>query len=336
MSAVRSTAVLAALMFALWGSGLAFAGEAVVEGTLWNASTDKPARAQEVELLALGQGMQRVATLQNVQGTFRFKLAEKPSAPHLVRVTYQGVHYNTPVHFGSEPLVRVESVVYETTNALEGIRVEKPHLFMKAEGESLRVDWALYLVNDPSLKRTVVHPDGTFRFSIPEDASNILHVTAQSGAMPISQSPRKLDASTYALTFPLKPGETEIRIAYEIPYKEKRYHLRTLIFYPIRELWLFVSPADVDVSAPGLNLVNRDEQEGFSFFHLHDFARGSSLEIDLKGGTQSQEPSVSEIPNHLARFDWPVILGIWAFVAFAVWVSDRFEIAPRERVSPRG
>lgn len=323
----------AGVALVVWGAS---AQGAVIEGTIRNATAERPAIAEEVVLMRLEGGMQRVASIRSANGSFRFELPETPQVPHLVQVHFQGVRYNTPVRIDGSEAARVEAVVYETTESLEGVRVEKPHLFVRAEDDKLRIEWALYLVNDPAAKRTVVHPQGTFRFTIPEDAADILYVTAQSGSMPVPQSPTKVGPGLYALPTALKPGETEVRLGYEVPYTDKRYKLSTFISYPIEELWLFVSPADIQVGARGLAAVDRDEVQGFAYFQLHNLAAESLLALEFQGGTQRAMPDVTEYPRWSLRLTWSVILAVWAFFVFSVWVTERVALVPRRREAAGG
>ncbi len=324
--------VLSTALVLLLASCEAYSETAVVEGTIWNATVNEPATAEEVELLRLEGGMQRVASLRDAKGAFRFELTELPTAPHLLRVTYLGVHYNTPVSFAGVPVVRVQTAVFDTTDSLQSVRVENPHLFLRVQEGVLRVEWAMTLVNDPASKRTVANPQGTFQFTLPEDASRILYVTTQSGMMPVQQSPKKIDGGTYALASALKPGETELRIGYELPYGEKRYHLDTLVSLALEALWVIVSPADLKLSAPGLKELERSAEQDFCVYELRGLAAGTRLEIDIQGGTPKKESAteVTKVARWPLATTWAVILALWGLTALAVAASERVALSARQ------
>ncbi len=65
-----------------------------ITGTVTNGTTGKPAAGDDVALLALSQGMQEVGhTKSDAQGKFSFPAPADKQAPHMVRVTHQGVGY---------------------------------------------------------------------------------------------------------------------------------------------------------------------------------------------------------------------------------------------------
>src|SRR3990172_5470954 len=73
--------------------------ERTLQGVLFNGTTNHPVPAQKVELLVLGEGVQNNSeTATNVNGEFRFSLAEGGQTPHwLLRSIYLGVNYNLTV-----------------------------------------------------------------------------------------------------------------------------------------------------------------------------------------------------------------------------------------------
>src|ERR1700761_3863984 len=65
-----------------------------ITGTVTNGTTGKPAAGAEVTLLSLSQGMQEIGTAKtDAQGRFSFPAPKDVQAPHMVRVTHEGVSY---------------------------------------------------------------------------------------------------------------------------------------------------------------------------------------------------------------------------------------------------
>src|ERR1035437_1229711 len=65
-----------------------------ITGAVTNGTTGKPAAGDEVTLLSLSQGMQEVgSTKTDAQGKFSMPAPAGDPAPHMVRVTHEGVNY---------------------------------------------------------------------------------------------------------------------------------------------------------------------------------------------------------------------------------------------------
>src|SRR5688572_19066790 len=91
--------VLAVLLAATWSFPLSLLAERTLVGRVINGTTNLPAAQQHVELLTLGEGMNKNSeATAGADGSFRFSLAESTTSPHwLLRAIYQGVNYNLSV-----------------------------------------------------------------------------------------------------------------------------------------------------------------------------------------------------------------------------------------------
>src|ERR1700686_4509451 len=79
-----------------------------VHGVVTNRTLNKPAADIEVTLINLQQGMTPIATTRSdAQGQFTFDNPAIGAGPMLLRASYQGVTFNTPL-FPGKPAVDLE------------------------------------------------------------------------------------------------------------------------------------------------------------------------------------------------------------------------------------
>ncbi len=66
-----------------------------LQGIIQNGTTGTPGFAESAKLIILQNGMQEVASLNNLQGKFSFQDVDVPKqAPLLIQLSYSGVNYN--------------------------------------------------------------------------------------------------------------------------------------------------------------------------------------------------------------------------------------------------
>lgn len=194
-------------------SALSFAQE--ITGAVTNATTNKPSANAEVVLISLAQGMTESSrTTSDAQGNFKLKL-DNAQAPHLVRVTHQGVNYFKMVPPGTNT---AQVQVYDTATKLDGLSgTVNVVRYQSVDGKTLQVI-ELYSIKNNSTPPRTLTGDNTFQVTIPAGAT-IDGGSAQSpGGQPINSAPVPLKDNQYAFSFPLKPGETRFQLEYHLPY----------------------------------------------------------------------------------------------------------------------
>src|SRR5207244_1173319 len=134
-----------------------------LQGRVVNGTTNRPVAQQRVELLTLGEGMNKNAdTASAADGSFRFTLTESASSPHwLLRAIYQGVNYNLSVTPDQDLSKPVTVTIYETTKFLADIEVSLPLMLAQASGNLLYVQQQYLLDNTSKPKKTLASTDGT-------------------------------------------------------------------------------------------------------------------------------------------------------------------------------
>jgi 5-hydroxyisourate hydrolase-like protein (transthyretin family) len=197
-----------------------FASAQNITGTVTNGTTNKPAAGAEVTLLALSQGMQEIGTSKtDAQGHFSFPAPKDQQAPHMVRVTYQGVSYfpqTGPLMPGS---TTANLTVYDSVKKVDGLSQTVEVYRFQSDGKLLE-GVVLYALNNQSEPpRTQASDKGSFEAVLPEDADVETTQARGPGGQPIQiEANAGAEKGHYLLNYPIRPGETQFQIAFRMPY----------------------------------------------------------------------------------------------------------------------
>jgi hypothetical protein len=184
-------------------------------GTVTNATTQKPSAGDEVVLLEFSGGLREVArTRSDSNGRFVFKL-DNGKPPGMLEVIHQGATYSRVV---SPYASSLQLQVYDASRIVKGINVTADVMRLRAMGGSLQAVRVFVVKNESAPPQTQIG-EHNFEFNLPEGAQ-IDHCMARSEgeqparAVPLSEKQRNL----YALPFPLRPGETQFQVLFHMPY----------------------------------------------------------------------------------------------------------------------
>ena len=189
---------------------------ATLTGTVTNATTGKPSSGDQVELLALAQGMSVVGqTKSGANGAFSFEL-DNPNIPHLVRVTHTGVTYfptGGPVRPGQNT---VDIPVYDSAAKVEGVATNVNVLRVQADNTKLQALLLIAVQNQSKPPRT---QSAKYEFYLPQGATIDQALVQGPGGMPVNtQATPDGNGGKYQLDYAIKPGETRFEISYHMPY----------------------------------------------------------------------------------------------------------------------
>jgi hypothetical protein len=208
------------LVVALVFGGATIAAAQNITGTVINGTTGKPAAGDEVELLALSQGMQQVGTTKtDAQGRFSFPAPADTQAPHMVRVTHQGVSYfpqGGPLMPGS---TTAQLTIYDSAKKIDGLSQTVEVDRLQSDSKQLE-GIVLYAVSNKSQPpRTLADDKGTFEIVLPEGAQLDSAQAKGPGGQPIATDAQPgSEKGHFLLSYPLRPGETQFQVAYHMPY----------------------------------------------------------------------------------------------------------------------
>lgn len=218
-SAVRTGGVRFESALLLLVALSSFASAQNITGTVTNGTTGRPAAGDEVTLLSLSQGMQEVGSGKtDAQGKFSLAAPADAGVPHMVRVTHGGVSYfprGGPLMPGN---TTAELTVYDAVKNVDGLSQSVEVDRYQSDGRQLQVIALFAVKNESKPPRTQVS-DRTFEFVLPEGATIESGLARGPGGQPINDQPAEGTKNHYAFSFPLKPGETQFQVAYNLPYK---------------------------------------------------------------------------------------------------------------------
>ncbi len=279
----------ACLFFPL--TGLA---ERKIQGRVMNGTSNLSSGSQKVELLTLGEGMNRSAeTVTSADGSFQFSLAENTQTPHwLLRVIYEGVNYNLSVSPEQDLTQPVTLMIYETAKKPEGIQVSLPLMLAQASGNALFVQQQYLLANETQPRKTLVNSDGTFLFDTParEVISELSVSVVGLAGIPLPQNPTPRKEGGFLITYPMKPGINEIRISYRVNFANNQRELKHRLFYGSQATKVLVLPSSLQVSGEAVKSSGIDTRTQAGTYLISFVPKGAFLHVNITGDA----PMVSE------------------------------------------
>jgi len=251
---------------------------ATMHGKVTNATTGKPAASVEVILLQLQGGMQPVAnTKSDAQGQFTFDNPGIGAQPMLVRAVYKGVNFHQPLPPGKDSL---EVKVYDLSGDVKSVVVPSHLVIFQPNGATLTVAEQLLVRNETNPPVAFFRADGNFQVTLPDKAE--LKQIAASGpsGMPVVQTPIELGKNKYAIAFAFRPGDNEVRLAYEMPYPGDAATVKLTPSHGEQRIILVVPPS---VTLAGDQLTSAGQEQGMNLFEHTIAAGATSFTVKLSG-----------------------------------------------------
>ena len=267
-----------------------FAG--TVTGTVRNGTTGKPAAAVEMILIQLQGTMQPVAnTKTDSQGRYQFDHPMLGTAPMLIRAVYRGVNYHESVPPGK---ATADVQVFEPTDKPSAFRVTAHAIILQPAGPDLIVGEEYYIQNSTQPPVAYYRDDGSFFFSLPAGAQlGDVSAGAASG-MPVNQSPLEKGKNEQAIVFPFRPGDSEVRLSYRVPYPGNQTKMAVVSHYAAERVAVFAPPS-VQVSGDGLSPAG--QEQGFNVYMHGPVAANASLSVSVSGTAPAPAPSAGATSN---------------------------------------
>jgi hypothetical protein len=314
---------------------------ASVHGTVNNGTTGKPGAGVEVVLIQLQGGMQPVAnTKTDASGNFAFDNPNIGGQPMLIRAVYKGVNFHQPLPPGKDS-ISVE--VFEPTGDAKTISVPSHVIIFQPNGASLIVGEEYGVKNDSKPPQAFFKLDGNFEAALPDRAQ--LKQIAASGpsGMPVVQAPIEKGKNKYAISFAFRPGESEVRLSYELPYPNNKIAVKLPTLYGGGRL-LVVAPPSVTLTGDGLQMAG--QEQGMNIYERASVATGTIITINLSGtapppaaanapdaggapgraenvqGGDAPAAAIQSIPGRLDEYKWWLVGGfcvLFLFAALLLW-----------------
>jgi hypothetical protein len=250
-----------------------------LSGTVTNGTTGKPAGGDDVILIKLANGMEEAArTKADSQGKFSFKMPDD-GGPHLIRVVHQGVTYHKMAPPGT---TSVQAQVYDSAKKIDGLSVTADVMRIQAQDGKLQVA-RLFAVNNASQPPRTQMNDHNFEFYLPEGAQIEESAAKTAGGQPLTTAPvPQADKNRFAFVFPLRPGETQFQIQYQLPYSGQM-SLDPKSLYAM-EHFVVMLPKSMKFSGPASFQSMQDPQQSDSQVEVVSNAQPSqSLAFKISG-----------------------------------------------------
>lgn len=254
-----------------------------VSGTVKNGTTGKTLAHQSVVLVALQGGMQELTSVEtDANGRYQFNRPEIGQGPLLVRVTFQTVNYNQAVPPGRDT---ADVTVFDSSAPASALHITSRTIIFQPNGPRLLVGEDFMVENNSNPPATYANSKGTFEFGVP-DGAEIGQVSATGpGGMPLTQGTIDKAKNRYAVDFAIKPGETNFRVAYDLPYTGNRATVRPVIVAPAPRV-MVAAPVGVQISGDGFAPSGTDQ--GFTLLTRDNIPPNASFSISLSGAATVQ------------------------------------------------
>jgi hypothetical protein len=326
---------------------LCFFSPSVAAGTLTgavhNGTNGKPGAGLDVILFQLQGGMEPIAsTKTDSQGHFRIDNASVGTAPMLLRVVYRGVKYHEPVTPGKTTL---DVQVFDPTDKPSAITVAIHVIILQPHSSVLLVGEEYTVENKTQPPLVYYREDGSFFFSLPGGAQLKDVSAVGSAGMPTTQGTIDKGKNQKAIAYAFRPGETGVRISYELPYPGDQANLHFTSPYAADRLAIFAPPS-VQISADGFAPAGQDQ--GFSVYMRESVARNAPFSVSMSGtapiqssgqgrtlsaapggddaqnrsvnsrsdtGSEASAATVTTMPARLDSLKWILVIGLAAIFA---------------------
>jgi hypothetical protein len=335
-----SSRILLSIIAAFFFAAAAHAG--TVHGTVINRTTGKPTPGIPVTLLNPTAGMVEVGSAtSDAQGQFTVTSDKIGMGPILIRATYHDNSFNTFLPPG-RPEVEVE--IYETSKDPKSITPDSHIIIFQPNGDKLIGAEEYHVLNNSNPAVAYFRTEGNFDFAIPDNAKMQQVSTISSLGMAVPQASIDKGKGRFAIAYPFRPGETSIRLSYEVAYPGNAATVKLPAAYAGLKI-LVVAPPGVTVSGDGLKPAG--QEQGMMVYTHEPMAAKAILTVQLSGagspqaadagGDQGQQPgqegnsrtqeeNIQAVPGRLDDFKWVLMIGLAALFALGALLLSRKQV----------
>lgn len=333
------------LSLSLTGILAAAAHAGTLSGTVINRTTGNATPNIDLTILSPTQGMRELGSSKSdAQGRFTISNDAIGTAPVLVRATYHDVSYNT---FAPPGRPEVEVEIYELSKDIKTVSIAN-HIIIFQPGNDKLIGAEEYIVRNASQPpQAYFRSEGNFEFVIPEKATLQRVSTVNATGMSVQQASIDKGKGHIAIAYPFRPGDTSIRLSYEMPYSASATSLKLSAVYPGVNT-LVVVPPGVTVTGDGLTAAG--QEQGMFLFAHEPLAAKASFNVKLsgvaapqaadagagegqgsgqggmpqEGNSRTQTQDVQAVPGRLSEFKWPLLTLLLAgFAGLAMLLSRK-------------
>jgi hypothetical protein len=257
---------------------------ATIHGTLVNGTSGEKIDGV-VKVINPGGGMMEETEVKAVDGSFTVEGLDPSASLYLLRSDHDGVMYTEVVRFEGQETAHATVTVYDRSPSFEGIHVLVPHLAAAAVEGELQIEVLYELHNHLEPAGTVADPDQQFLIYLPEDRINIMRSFVSHRDIPLDRFPVPTDeAGVYRIDYPIRPGDTEVGVAYSVPYRDSTYTLKYQVKQPIETMTIYTINSGMTVTSSTVKLGVGEAIHGMTAYEVSNLAAGTTLELTFRGG----------------------------------------------------
>jgi hypothetical protein len=336
MKACRPRLLLTTTLISLLATTVSFAG--TLQGTVVNRTTGQTVPNVDVDLLSPTQGMALLGSVKSdAQGHFTADNAAIGTAPVLIRVTYQGVSFNS---FSPPGRPQVDVEVFNVSKDPKTITTDSRVVIFQPRGDKLVGAEEYNVKNSSQPAVAYFRTEGNFEFAIPENGA-LQQVTATSTlGMDVPQASIDKGKGRFAIAYAFRPGETNVRLSYELPYPNNAATVKLPAMYGGMRL-LLVAPPGVTLTGDGVTAAG--QEQGMNVF-VHDAlaakgsltvavagigsapADGGGQQAGQEGNSRAQGQEVDVAPPRIDDLKWPLLVGLLTLFALGFLLLWRKQV----------
>jgi len=337
MKAARPRLLLITTLISLLTATVSLAG--TLQGTVVNRTTGQTVPNVDVDLLSPMQGMALLGSVKSdAQGHFTADNAAIGTAPVLIRVTYQGVSFNS---FSPPGRPQVDVEVFNVSKDPKTIAIDSHVVIFQPNRDKLVGAEEYNVKNNSQPAVAFFCTEGNFEFAIPEKGS-LQRVTATSGALGMDVPQASIDKGKghFAIAYAFRPGETNVRLSYELPYTNNAAIVKLPATYGGMRL-LLVAPPGVTLTGDGVTPAG--QEQGMNVF-VHDPlpakgmltvsvagvgstpGDGGGQQAGQEGNSRTQGQEVDVAPPRIDDLKWPLLVGLLTLFALGFLLLWRKQV----------
>ncbi|MBI1749776.1 MAG: hypothetical protein HY234_09255 [Acidobacteria bacterium] len=313
-------------------------------GVVRNGTTGAVVPNQDVILIQLQGGMQSAGTFKtDAQGRYAMEHPAIGQAPVLVRVQYHGVNYHQNVPPGR---ATADIEVFDSSANFAALRVVQRMIVVQPNGAVLLMGEEYSVRNQSQPPVAIFKDDGSFLFDVPAGGELGQVSAAGPSGMPLVQGTIEKGKGRYAIAFPMRPGENNVRVSYQLAYAKNEATIRAISPYAAQRV-MIIAPPTMTISGTGF--APAGSEQGWNLYLRENVPANTAFEISVsgtapppsaesapQGGQESAAGSgaITVIPGRLDNLKWVLLGGLAALFALgAVFLWRRPVPPPAVRIT---
>jgi hypothetical protein len=218
--------------------------------------------------------------------------------------------------------------VFEPTADPKSIAIPSRLIVFQPNSSSLLVGEEYVVQNNSKPPSAFFKQDGNFEFQIPDHAELQQVAAWGPSGMPVVQGTMDRGANRHAIAFAFRPGESGVRLSYQLPYPSNQAVVRLFSPYVINRLVVVAAPT-VKINSPGFQPAG--SEQGMNLYARDGVPAGALFDVEVSGtappssapggpsGGERQERTenraMETLPSRIDSLKWPIVSGFGALLA---------------------